>query len=62
MQQTDEVDSAEKIGIALRAAHIAKQSLEMMSLSPRLCKLQMIDITESMKELHKFLNENGWSK
>lgn len=51
-------DSAIRIGTALRAAHIAKQCLEMMSLEPRMCKLQMLDITESMKELHKFLNES----
>ena len=50
-------DGALRIGTALRAAHIAKQSLEMMQLEPRLCKLQMLEITESLKELQKFLNE-----
>ena len=49
-------DSAKRIGTALRAAHIAKQALEMMHLEPRLCKLQMLDITESLKELQAFLN------
>ena len=50
-------DSARQIGTALRAAHIAKQALEMMNLQPRMCKLQMLEITVSLKELQKFLNE-----
>ena len=54
-----ETDSATQIGIALRAAHITKQSLEMMQLSPRLCKMQMLQITESLKELQQFLNQKG---
>jgi hypothetical protein len=54
-----ETDSAMQIGIALRAAHIAKQSLEMMQLPPRLCKMQILEITECLKELQQFLNQKG---
>jgi hypothetical protein len=51
-------DGATRIGTALRAAHIANQALEMMHLEPRMCKLQMLEITESLKELQAFLNGN----
>ena len=54
-----ETDTATRIVIALRAAQIARQSLEMMDLSPRLCKMQMLQITASLKELHQFLNREG---
>jgi hypothetical protein len=54
-----ETDTATRIVIALRAAQIARQSLEMMDLSPRLCKMQMLQITASLKELHQFLNQEG---
>jgi len=54
-----ETDSAMQIGIALRAAHIAKQSLEMMQLPPRLCKMQILEITECLKELQQFLDQKG---
>lgn len=55
-------DSAQRIGTALRAAHIAKQALEMMGVTPRMCKLQMLEITESLKELQKFLDEGEHAK
>lgn len=52
-------DSATRIEIALRAARLAKVSLEMMSLSPQLCRLQLVEVAKSLRELDMFLEKRG---
>jgi hypothetical protein len=36
-----------------------KRYREMMQLSPRLCMIQTLEITRSLKELQQFLNQKG---
>ena len=51
-------DSTVRITIALRAAHVAKQALEMLSMSPELCRLQIGELAKGVRELHEYIKEN----
>ncbi len=52
-------DSAIRIELALRGAHIAKKALELISLSPELAHFQLVQIVRAVKETDEFLQAKG---
>lgn len=52
-------DSTVRIELGLRAAHLAKVCLEMLSLSPQLARLQLHQIAQELKDVDEFLKKNG---
>ena len=52
-------DSAIRIELALRGAHIAKKALELISLSPELAYFQLLQIVRAVKETDEFLQAKG---
>jgi hypothetical protein len=52
-------DSATRVEIAIRAAHLAKTVLELLSLSPELARLQLGQIAQELREMDDFLKKKG---
>lgn len=53
-------DSGTRVELGLRGAMLAKASLELLSLDPKLARLQLAEIAKQFNELNKFLKEKGF--
>jgi hypothetical protein len=52
-------DSAVRVEMAIRGAHIAKQALELLAIEPCLARMQLVEIVKAVREADNFLKEAG---
>jgi hypothetical protein len=59
MEEESMSESSVRVEIALRSAIIAKSCLEMMSLEPSLCRLQLEQVVRECADMSKWLQKSS---